>query len=59
LYGKKGGYNRDIRMGSLTDEEGMVIVNDYVDEDGYSLMVTSTAGDFNEDGLNDVVIGLS
>ncbi|MDP4156476.1 MAG: integrin alpha, partial [Bacillota bacterium] len=61
-YGKKGGYPTPIDLVSLnTNQEGVIIEGAYGnlitrkgDNSGWSV---SLAGDFNDDGLSDVIVG--
>lgn len=55
VYGKKGGYQAPIELDSLSSAEGVIIYGAR-DNDRFGTSV-SLAGDFNGDGVSDVIVG--
>ena len=54
IYGQQGGYLYPIDLDSLNANEGVIIQGAAGDQSGWSV---SSAGDFNGDGFNDVIVG--
>ena len=55
IYGKAGGYENSIELASLNSAQGFRI--DGAEAYDYSGVSVRSAGDFNNDGINDLVIG--
>ncbi|MCC5630048.1 tandem-95 repeat protein [Nostoc sphaeroides CHAB 2801] len=57
VFGSSSGFGTSLNLSSLDGSNGFVI-NGF-DEPGYSGNSVSTAGDFNSDGFDDLIIGVS
>ncbi|MEE2737922.1 MAG: integrin alpha, partial [Planctomycetota bacterium] len=55
VFGKKSGYKSTWDLDSLTDSEGFVIQG--IDPNDYAGHAVNTAGDVNNDGYDDIIIG--
>ena len=55
VFGKKSGYKSTWDLDSLTDTEGFVIQG--IDPNDYAGHAVNTAGDVNNDGYDDIIIG--
>jgi hypothetical protein len=56
IYGKKGGYDTPVYLGDLSSSQGVVILGT---DSSYNGGVTvSGAGDINNDGIADVIVGV-
>ena len=55
VYGKQGGYSTDINLGQLTVAQGLSLLGEKQHTSTGSSV--STAGDFNGDGVGDIIIG--
>jgi hypothetical protein len=54
IYGVEGTSQTEVDLSSLSAEDGFVVVGDRGDRLGFSV---SSAGDVNEDGIDDLIIG--
>ncbi len=57
VFGSNGGFEANLQLSSLDGSNGFVI-NGF-DETGYSGNSVGSAGDFNSDGFDDLIIGVS
>ncbi|MBB24855.1 MAG: hypothetical protein CME02_04940 [Geminicoccus sp.] len=55
VFGKAAGYSASLELSSLNGTNGFVING--IDEDDYSGDSVSSAGDINNDGFDDIIIG--
>ena len=55
IYGRSGGFDARLDLGALSQTDGFAIIGDQPEE--FSGFWVSSAGDFNGDGVDDLIIG--